>query len=70
MAIMVGTITVIVTPCVSMFSSTGFGSKIGTNVDEPPQAGIPRIPPIDAAWNIGVWCRYTKRADRSCPPCT
>ena len=20
------------------------------------------IPPIDAAWNIGVWCRYTRRS--------
>jgi hypothetical protein len=37
---------------------------MGTNVDVPPQAGTPRMPPIDAAWNIGVWCRYTKWSAR------
>ena len=28
----------------------------------PPCAGTPSIPPIDAAWNIGVWCRNTSSA--------
>ena len=64
--IIVGTITVIVTWCCSMASRTDLGSNIGTNVDVPPLAGMPRMPPIDAAWNIGVWCRYTKSSSR--PP--
>src|ERR1051325_2670507 len=57
--IIVGTITVIVTPAFSVTSSTAAGSNIGTNVVTPPAAGTPSTPPSDAAWNIGVWWRYT-----------
>ena len=59
MPIIVGTITVIVTWCCSIASITATGSNSGTITDVPPIAGTPRMPPIDAAWNIGVWCRYT-----------
>ena len=30
--------------------------------------GTPRMPPIDAAWNIGVWCRYTSSVVESATP--
>ena len=56
---MVGTITVIVTWWRSMTSSTAAGWKTGTKVVCPPTAGTARTPPSEAAWNIGVWCRYT-----------
>ena len=56
---MVGTITVVVTACCSHNSSTRPGSKSERNTDTPPCAGTPSIPPIDAAWNIGVWCKNT-----------
>ena len=36
---------------------TWAGSKSGTKTDVPPVAGMPRTAPIDAAWNMGVWCR-------------
>ena len=57
---MVGTITVIVTWWRSMASRTAAGWKTGTKVVCPPTAGTARMPPSEAAWNIGVWCRYTK----------
>ena len=43
-----------------MASITGTGSNIGTNTEVPPVAGMPMMPPMDAAWNIGVWWRYTR----------
>ena len=60
MAIMVGTITVWVTPWVSIRSKTAPGSNNGTNTDNPPLDGIPRMEAIDAAWNMGVWCKKTE----------
>ena len=57
MAIIVGTIIVQSTAWVSIASITCAGSNSGTNTEVPPIAGMPRIPPIEAAWNIGVWCR-------------
>ena len=59
MAIMVGTITVCVTVRASMRSSTAPAPNIGTKTDVPPTAGMPSTPVIEAAWNIGVWWRYT-----------
>ena len=59
MPIIVGTITVIVTSCCSIASITATGSNSGTQTEIPPSAGAPTTPLIDAAWNIGVWCRYT-----------
>ena len=44
-----------------MASITGTGSNIGTNTEVPPVAGMPMMPPMDAAWNIGVWWRYTRQ---------
>ena len=57
MPIMVGTITVQVTPWPSIRSIALPGSKSGMNTEPAPSAGMPRIAPIEAAWNIGVWCR-------------
>ena len=57
---MVGTITVMVTWWRSMVSRTAAGWNIGTKVVCPPTAGTARMAPSEAAWNIGVWCRYTK----------
>ena len=54
---MVGTIIVWVTWWASTRFSTPSGSKRGMKVVVPPMPGVPRMPPIDAAWNIGVWCR-------------
>ena len=62
MPTIVGTMTVIVTWCCSIASITPTGSNNGTITEVPPSAGTPMIPPIDAAWNIGVWCRYTSFA--------
>ncbi len=61
MPIIVGTITVIVTPCVSMFVEHRLRLEDRhERRRRRRRRGSPRIPPIDAAWNIGVWCRYTK----------
>ena len=54
MPIIVGTIIVWVTACCSMIDIAPPGSYSGMNVVDPPVAGVPMIPPIDAAWNIGV----------------
>ena len=57
--IIVGTMTVFVTRCCSTNVNTCAGSNNARNTDPPPSAGTPSIPPIDAAWNIGVWCKNT-----------
>ena len=57
MPIIVGTMTVWVTPCASMSPITPAGSNSGIVTAVAPLVGVPRIAPIEAAWNIGVWCR-------------
>ena len=64
MPIIVGTMTVWVTPCCSINVMAAPGSNSGMNTDDPPASGIPMIPPIDAAWNIGVWWRNTASGSR------
>ena len=59
MPIIVGTMIVKVTPTCSITSMTAPGSNIGTNVVTAPEAGIDRMAPSEAAWNIGVWCSHT-----------
>ena len=57
MAIIVGTIMVQLTSYVSMRRMTQSGSNCGMNTDVAPEPGMPSTAAIDAAWNIGVWCR-------------
>ena len=54
MAIMVGTITLIVTASRSVTSSTSPGSNDATKVVTPPAHGAASNAPSELSWNIGV----------------
>ncbi len=56
----------VVTRCCSIASTSPRRARTAARTPRRRQSpGSPSTPPIDAAWNIGVWCRYTSVARRT-----